>query len=122
MIARAVLQPGPRAAHVSSAGPTGNQRSVVRYPSPQQLCPSQWHRTVLNKEAPFRPRGIAVSRARQRQRLDPDQKTDPGPRTDLPLASANSDVIRWSRVLLSHPLDAARSYSVLVVRGAGITE
>ena len=29
---------------------------------------------------------------------------------DLPLASASSDMIRWSRVLLSHTLDAARSY------------
>ena len=28
---------------------------------------------------------------------------------DLPLASASSDMIRWSRVLLSHTLDAARS-------------
>ena len=31
-------------------------------------------------------------------------------RADLPLASANSDMIRWGRVLLSHTLDAARSY------------
>ena len=30
--------------------------------------------------------------------------------TDLPLASASSDMIGWSRVLLSHTLDAARSY------------
>ena len=30
--------------------------------------------------------------------------------TDLPLASARSDMIGWSRVLLSHTLDAARSY------------
>ena len=29
---------------------------------------------------------------------------------DLPLASATSDIIRWSRVLLSHTLDTARSY------------
>ena len=29
---------------------------------------------------------------------------------DLPLASAGSDMIKWSRVLLSHTLDAARSY------------
>ena len=29
---------------------------------------------------------------------------------DLPLASAGSDIIRWSRVLLSHKLDAVRSY------------
>ena len=29
---------------------------------------------------------------------------------DLPPASAGSDMIRWSRVLLSHTLDAARSY------------
>ena len=29
---------------------------------------------------------------------------------DLPLASASPDMIRWSRVLLSHTLDAARSY------------
>ena len=29
---------------------------------------------------------------------------------DLPLASANSGMIRLSRVLLSHMLDAARSY------------
>ena len=29
---------------------------------------------------------------------------------DLPLVSAGSDMIRWSRVLLSHTLDAARSY------------
>ena len=36
--------------------------------------------------------------------------------------SAGSDMIRWSRVLLSHTLDAARSYGLLVVRGAGITE
>ena len=28
----------------------------------------------------------------------------------LPLASANSDMIGWSRVLRSHTLDAARSY------------
>ena len=28
---------------------------------------------------------------------------------DLPLASANSDMIRWGRVLLSHTLDAPRS-------------
>ena len=41
---------------------------------------------------------------------------------DLPLASASSDMIRWSRVLLSHTVDAARSYRVLVVRGAGITK
>ena len=33
-----------------------------------------------------------------------------GPQTDLPLASAGSDIIGWSRVLLSHTLDAARSY------------
>ena len=33
-----------------------------------------------------------------------------GEGADLPLASANSDVIRWSRVLLSHTMDAARSY------------
>ena len=31
-------------------------------------------------------------------------------RADLPLASAGSDMIRWGRVLLSHTLDAARSY------------
>ena len=31
-------------------------------------------------------------------------------RAVLPPASANSDVIRWGRVLLSHTLDAARSY------------
>ena len=30
--------------------------------------------------------------------------------SDLPLASAGSDMIRWSRVLLSHTLDAACSY------------
>ena len=30
--------------------------------------------------------------------------------TDFPLASASSDMIGWSRVLLSHTLDAARSY------------
>ena len=36
---------------------------------------------------------------------------------DLPPASASSDMIRWSRVLLSHTLDAARSYGVLVVQG-----
>ena len=29
---------------------------------------------------------------------------------DLPLASAGSDMIRWSRVLLSHTLDRTRSY------------
>ena len=29
---------------------------------------------------------------------------------DVPLASAGSDMIRWSRILLSHTLDAARSY------------
>ena len=29
---------------------------------------------------------------------------------DVPPASAGSDMIRWSRVLLSHTLDAARSY------------
>ena len=29
---------------------------------------------------------------------------------DLPLASASSDMIRWSRVLLCHTLDAAYSY------------
>ena len=29
---------------------------------------------------------------------------------DLRLASAGSDMIRWSRVLLSHTLDVARSY------------
>ena len=32
------------------------------------------------------------------------------PQPDLPLASACSEMIRWSRVLLSHTLDAARSY------------
>ena len=32
------------------------------------------------------------------------------PAPDLPLASASSDMIGWSRVLLSHTLDAARSY------------
>ena len=31
-------------------------------------------------------------------------------------------IIGWGRVLLSHTLDAARSYLVPVVRGAGITE
>ena len=31
-------------------------------------------------------------------------------------------MIRWSRVLRSHTLDAAHSYSVLVVQGAHITE
>ena len=41
---------------------------------------------------------------------------------DWPLASAGSDMIRWSTVLLSHTLDAARSYRVLAVRGAGVTE
>ena len=30
--------------------------------------------------------------------------------SDLPLASASSDMIRWSRVLLSNILDRARSY------------
>ena len=30
--------------------------------------------------------------------------------SDVPLASASPDVNRWSRVLLSHTLDAARSY------------
>ena len=30
--------------------------------------------------------------------------------TDLPPASAGSDMIRWSRVLLSPTLDAARPY------------
>ena len=34
----------------------------------------------------------------------------PPPLTLLPPASANSDIIRWGRVLLSHTLDAARSY------------
>ena len=29
---------------------------------------------------------------------------------DLPPASASSDMIRWSRVLVSHTLHAARSY------------
>ena len=29
---------------------------------------------------------------------------------DLPLAFAGSDMIRWGKVLLSHTLDAARSY------------
>ena len=33
-----------------------------------------------------------------------------GNATDLPLASASSDMIGWSRVLLSHTLDAPRSY------------
>ena len=33
-----------------------------------------------------------------------------GGRPDLPLGSAGSDTIRWGRVLLSHTLDAARSY------------
>ena len=32
------------------------------------------------------------------------------PLPDLPLACARSDMIRWGRVLLSHTLDAARSY------------
>ena len=36
--------------------------------------------------------------------------TRPSLRADLPLASANSDIIGWSRVLLSQALDAARSY------------
>ena len=40
----------------------------------------------------------------------------------MPLASASPHVTRWGRVLLSHTLDAARSYRVQVVRGAGITE
>ena len=31
-------------------------------------------------------------------------------RADLPIASAGSDMIRWSTVLLSYTLDAARSY------------
>ena len=34
----------------------------------------------------------------------------PGQRADLPRASAGSDMIGWGRVLLSHTLDAARSY------------
>ena len=29
---------------------------------------------------------------------------------DLPLASASPELIRWSRILLSHTSDAARSY------------
>ena len=29
---------------------------------------------------------------------------------DLPLGSASSDMIRWSRVLLSHTMDAVPSY------------
>ena len=33
-----------------------------------------------------------------------------GSTPDLPLASVTSDMIRWSWVLLSHTLDAARSY------------
>ena len=36
--------------------------------------------------------------------------THGGARLDLPPAFAGSDMIRWSRVLLSHELDAARSY------------
>ena len=34
----------------------------------------------------------------------------PNRQEDLPLAPASSEMIRWSRVLLSHTLDAARSY------------
>ena len=41
---------------------------------------------------------------------------------DLPRVSASSDMIRWSRLLPSHKLDTARSYCVLVVQRAGITE
>ena len=33
-----------------------------------------------------------------------------GSTSELPPASAGSDMIGWSRVLLSHTLDAARSY------------
>ena len=33
-----------------------------------------------------------------------------GSATDVRLASVNSDMIRWGRVLLSHTPDAARSY------------
>ena len=51
---------------------------------------------------------------------NPMTLTEPEP--DLPPASASSDMIKWSRVLLSHTLNAARSYRVLVVQGAGITE
>ena len=38
----------------------------------------------------------------------PRARAEAGP--DLPPASANSDMIGWSRVLLSHTLAAARSY------------
>ena len=45
--------------------------------------------------------------------VPPPDLTPADPHTDaddLPLASGGSDMIRWSRVLLSHTLDAARSY------------
>ena len=40
----------------------------------------------------------------------PSQQRADGTGADLPLASAGSDMIGWGRVLLSHTLDAARSY------------
>ena len=40
----------------------------------------------------------------------PSSNTCPTTAPDLPLASAKSDMMGWSRVLLSHTLDAARSY------------
>ena len=42
----------------------------------------------------------------------------------MPLASASPDMIGWSRVLLSHTLDAGRSTFLLSSggAGAGITE
>ena len=42
--------------------------------------------------------------------------------SELPLESASSDMITKSRPLLSSALDAAVSYRVLGVTGAGITE
>ena len=55
--------------------------------------------------APLHP-GVGI-----RHRPAGQQEAIPGFRTpDLPLASASTDMIGWGRVLLSHTLDAARSY------------
>ena len=56
----------------------------------------------------------ARTRARkQKKEMDMEEEEEEqnqGYVPDLPLASASPDMIRWSRVLLSHTLDAARSY------------
>ena len=75
-----------------------------RGPSPRLVDGPVCHWRPLRKPLPVQSQPSTQSYA-------PQSHTElSGTQPDLPLASAGSDMIRCSRVLLSHTLDAARSY------------